>query len=62
MLETFFEFIALSIIEFLLKPLFRFLKLPIVDETFMILVKILAILLVCLIIWTTYHFIYKTIH
>lgn len=64
MLEAFFEFlfyvffeiIALSIIEILLKPVFRFLKLPIVDETFNILAKILGFVLIGLITWGFFQF------
>lgn len=65
MLEAFFEFIAYivfdiiayAIIRPILDRLFRFLSIPIVDDFFNGLAKILAIILVCLVVWAFYHFI-----
>lgn len=40
------------VIEYLLKPVFRFLKLPTIDRFFDVLTPISAIAVICWIIWT----------
>jgi hypothetical protein len=65
MLEIFFELIARfvfgmiaeAILQPILERIFRLFDIPVVDEFFSVLAKILAIFLVCLVLWMTYHFV-----